>query len=75
MLVAGYSHVFKTDPVPILWLKGDTWLKKSENMPWYKGPTFAESLDILGISSKAGRRASWETPGTRWLFYYWRETQ
>ncbi len=39
---------FKVDKipfVPVAALKGDNVVKKSENMPWYKGPTLVEALD------------------------------
>ncbi len=33
--------------VPVASLKGDNIVKKSENMPWYNGPTLVEALDLL----------------------------
>jgi len=33
--------------IPIAALVGDNVFKKSENMPWYKGPTIAENMDLL----------------------------
>ena len=33
--------------IPICAIKGDNVVEKSKNMNWYKGPTFAESLDTL----------------------------
>ncbi len=33
--------------IPISAIKGDNIAKKSENMDWYTGPTFLESMDIL----------------------------
>ncbi|MDP1853783.1 MAG: GTP-binding protein [Candidatus Omnitrophota bacterium] len=33
--------------IPISALKGDNIANKSTNMPWYKGPTMLESLDLL----------------------------
>lgn len=41
---------YKTDEVafiPISAYKGDNVVKKSENMPWYKGPTIKEQLDLF----------------------------
>ena len=38
----GYNDV---DMIPISAMKGDNIFKKSENMPWYKGPTLIETLD------------------------------
>ena len=41
---------YKTEEIkfiPISALKGDNVAKKSENMPWYKGPTLLEALDML----------------------------
>ncbi len=43
---AGYNP--ETTPfIPISGLKGDNLVKKSENMPWYKGPTIMEQLDLF----------------------------
>ncbi|MEO0242783.1 MAG: GTP-binding protein [candidate division WOR-3 bacterium] len=33
--------------IPISGLKGDNLVKRSENMPWYKGPTLYEAIDKL----------------------------
>src|SRR3989344_1954252 len=33
--------------IPISAWKGDNIVKKSENMPWYKGPTLMEQLDLI----------------------------
>ncbi|MEM4245484.1 MAG: translation elongation factor EF-1 subunit alpha [Candidatus Nanoarchaeia archaeon] len=33
--------------IPVASLKGDNVVKKSENMPWYKGPTLREQLDLF----------------------------
>jgi len=33
--------------VPVSGWKGDNLVKKSENMPWYKGPTLADALDMF----------------------------
>jgi len=41
---------YKVDDVPFLAIsgfKGDNVVKKSTNMPWYKGPTLLEQLDLL----------------------------
>ncbi|OYT32025.1 translation elongation factor EF-1 subunit alpha [Candidatus Woesearchaeota archaeon] len=41
---------YKTEEIkfiPISALKGDNVAKKSENTPWYKGPTLLEALDML----------------------------
>jgi elongation factor 1-alpha len=41
---------YNTDKVPFVpssgWL-GDNMIEKSDNMPWYKGPTLLEALDML----------------------------
>ena len=37
----------KVNFVPVASLKGDNIVKKSENMPWYNGPTLVEALDLL----------------------------
>ncbi len=42
----GYD-VSKIHFVPISAYKGDNVVKKSENMPWYSGPTLVEALDTL----------------------------
>ena len=33
--------------IPVSALKGENIIKKSEKMPWYKGPAFVESLDLI----------------------------
>ncbi len=33
--------------VPISGWSGDNMTEKSENMPWYDGPTLIESIDLL----------------------------
>ncbi len=41
---------YKPDQIPFIPIsayKGDNVVKKSENMPWYKGPTLVEALDQL----------------------------
>ncbi|RJQ17371.1 translation elongation factor EF-1 subunit alpha [Candidatus Woesearchaeota archaeon] len=46
---------YKTDDVQFLAIAsfpGDNVAKKSENMPWYKGPTLLEALDNLKIPEK-----------------------
>ena len=47
----GYD-VSKIPFIPISAYKGDNVVKKSENMPWYKGPTLFESLDNLSAPEK-----------------------
>jgi elongation factor 1-alpha len=42
----GYN-VEKVQFVPISGWNGDNMIEKSDNMPWYKGPTLLESLDGL----------------------------
>ena len=42
----GYN-VEKVRFVPISGWAGDNMLEKSEHMPWYKGPTLLEALDLL----------------------------
>jgi elongation factor 1-alpha len=41
--LVGYN-ISKVPIIPISGWKGDNLIKKSENMPWYKGPTLAEAL-------------------------------
>src|SRR5213594_3406230 len=38
-------NIAKINFIPISGWKGDNLVKKSTNMPWYKGPTLAEALD------------------------------
>ena len=38
--------------VPVSGWKGDNLVKKSENMPWYKGPTLADALDMFDPPEK-----------------------
>lgn len=42
----GYN-VEKVQFVPISGWNGDNMLEKSDNMPWYKGPTLLDALDML----------------------------
>ncbi|MDD3263624.1 MAG: translation elongation factor EF-1 subunit alpha [Candidatus Nanoarchaeia archaeon] len=42
----------KVNFVPISSLLGDNVAKKSENMPWYTGPTLVESMDMVTIPDK-----------------------
>lgn len=44
--LVGYN-LAKISFIPVSGWKGDNLVKKSENMPWYKGPTLAESLDLF----------------------------
>ena len=46
---------FKVDKVkfiPTSGWTGDNLVKKSENMPWYKGPTLIEALNLLEVPAK-----------------------
>ena len=46
---------FKLEKVPFLAIsgfKGDNVAKKSTNMPWYKGPTVLEQLDLFELPSR-----------------------
>ncbi len=46
---------YKPDAITFLavsGLKGDNVVKKSANMPWYKGPTVLEQLDLFGPPEK-----------------------
>ncbi len=45
MLKSVGFNVAKINFVPVSGWKGDNLVKKSENMPWYKGVTLAEALD------------------------------
>ena len=44
--LVGYN-VSKISFIPVSGWKGDNLVKKSENMPWYKGPTLNETLDLF----------------------------
>lgn len=44
--LVGYNTA-KINFIPISGWKGDNLIKKSENMPWYKGPTLSEALDLF----------------------------
>ncbi|HVX02341.1 MAG TPA: translation elongation factor EF-1 subunit alpha [Nitrososphaera sp.] len=47
MLKSVGFNVAKIAFVPVSGWKGDNLVKKSDNMPWYKGPTLAEALDAF----------------------------
>jgi len=47
----GYN-VEKVRFVPISGWAGDNMIEKSDNMPWYKGPTLLEALDLLEPPSR-----------------------
>jgi len=47
----GYN-VEKVRFVPISGWNGDNMIEKSDNMPWYKGPTLLEALDLLETPSR-----------------------
>jgi elongation factor 1-alpha len=44
--LVGYN-LSKISFIPVSGWKGDNLIKKSENMPWFKGPTLGESLDLF----------------------------
>jgi len=51
---------YKVDEIPFIpcsGYKGDNIAKKSENTPWYKGPTLVEALDMLKEPSKSTEKA------------------
>lgn len=49
--LVGYN-LAKISFIPVSGWKGDNLVKKSESMPWYKGPTLAESLDLFETPEK-----------------------
>jgi len=53
----GYN-VDKVRFVPISGWLGDNMVEKSENMPWYKGPTLLEALDSLEPPITPSRQAT-----------------
>ncbi len=44
--------VSKIPMIPVSAWKGDNLVKPSENMPWYKGPTLIEALDLFQVPGK-----------------------
>jgi len=49
--LVGYNTT-KINFIPVSGWKGDNLVKKSENMPWYKGPTLSEALDMFDAPEK-----------------------
>ena len=49
--LVGYNTT-KINFIPVSGWKGDNLVKKSENMPWYKGPTLNEALDMFDPPEK-----------------------
>jgi len=49
--LVGYNTT-KINFIPVSGWKGDNLVKKSENMPWYKGPTLSEALDMFDPPEK-----------------------
>jgi elongation factor 1-alpha len=49
--LVGYN-TSKVQFIPVSGWKGDNLVKLSENTPWYKGPTLAESLDMFEAPEK-----------------------
>ncbi|MCC2647978.1 MAG: tuf [Nitrososphaeraceae archaeon] len=49
--LVGYN-ISKVPIIPISGWKGDNLIKKSDNMPWYKGPTLSEALDSFDPPEK-----------------------
>jgi elongation factor 1-alpha len=49
--LVGYNTA-KINFIPVSGWKGDNLVKKSENMPWYKGPTLSEALDMFDPPEK-----------------------
>jgi elongation factor 1-alpha len=47
----GYK-IEKVQFIPTSGLKGDNVAKRSENMPWYKGPTMMENFDTFEVPEK-----------------------
>ena len=54
--LVGYNTT-KVNFIPVSGWKGDNLVKKSENMPWYKGSTLGEALDTF----EASRKTYWKT--------------
>lgn len=49
--LVGYN-TSKVQFIPVSAWKGDNLIKNSENTPWYKGPTLAQSLDMFEAPEK-----------------------
>ena len=49
--LVGYN-ITKINFIPVSGWKGDNLVKKSENMPWYKGPSLSEALDMFDPPEK-----------------------
>ena len=49
--LVGYN-ISKVPIIPISGWKGDNLIKKSDNMPWYKGPTLSAALDSFDPPEK-----------------------
>lgn len=49
--LVGYN-TSKINFIPVSGWKGDNLLKKSDKMPWYKGPTLGEALDLFDPPAK-----------------------
>lgn len=49
--LVGYNTT-KINFIPVSGWKGDNLVKKSENMPWYKGSTLSEALDMFDPPEK-----------------------
>ena len=49
--LVGYN-TSKVQFIPVSGWKGDNLIKKSENMPWYKGPTLLDALDMFEAPEK-----------------------
>jgi len=67
----GYN-VEKVRFIPISGWNGDNMIEKSENMPWYKGPTLLEALDMLA-PDPPGREAAAPAPAGRlqdWRYWH-----
>lgn len=52
MLKAVGFNTAKINFIPVSGWKGDNLVKKSANMPWYKGQTLAEGLDAFEVPEK-----------------------
>ena len=62
MLKSVGFNTAKVNFVPVSGWKGDNLIKKSENMPWYKGVTLAEALDAFEPPEWAGKKSPTTIP-------------
>ena len=58
----GVAPAVQVNFVPISGFQGDNMIERSSNLPWYKGPTLLEALDLIDPPKEALRQASAPAP-------------